>query len=196
MDITLTNIEDFKIIKERMAEYISDGDIRRHLGEDAINNVIKYSELKNYNNIEELLPTDKSYRIILIENEYNSGHWVLLMRYKYKDTDYLEFFNSYGMMPTTSLDFINKIKQKLFGEDIKYLDKLLNKAKKNYKIIYSSKRYQKLHPEIATCGRHTLLRVLMMLYYNMSLYDYIEFMDCLKNKYKYPDDVIVSMLIK
>ena len=197
LEITLTNpYEDPKIIKERMAEYISDGDITRHLGPDAMNNIIKYSDLKQYNNIEELLPTDKSYKIILIENEHNSGHWVLLMRYKYEGKEYIEFFNSYGLMPTTSLDFINKIKNQILGQNIKYLDKLLNKAKKQFKIIYSTKRFQKLRPEIATCGRHMLLRLLMMLHYDLSLYDYIDFLNKLKDKYKYPDDVIVSMLIK
>lgn len=185
---------DPKELKYRMETYISSSDIDRYIP-GGQKNIITYSDLKNYSSIDDLLPNDKSYKIILIEAEENVGHWVLLMRYKYEDNTYIEFFNSYGLMPNTSLNFINKIKNILLGQNIKYLDLLLNDAKKKYTIVYSSKRFQKLDNRIGTCGRHMLLRLLTMLYYNFSLYDYIILIDKLKKEYKLSPDEIVSILI-
>jgi hypothetical protein len=62
-----------KIIKTPL----TDDDLERFLGKGAKDNVIKYSELGNYSDLEELLSHDKSYKIILIEYEKNKGHWII-----------------------------------------------------------------------------------------------------------------------
>ena len=78
----LVGINDPKNIDELRArlEYpLTDSDIETYLGKKV--NIINFSELKNYNHIDELLPDDKSYVIILIEQDKNTGHWIALMRY-------------------------------------------------------------------------------------------------------------------
>lgn len=75
-----------------LARMMSDKDIERYLGEGS---VIKYSDLANYKNINELLPKDIDFKVILTEQEYNSGHWCALMKYK----NIIEWFDSYGMRP-------------------------------------------------------------------------------------------------
>ena len=53
--------------------------------------IMKYSELKKYDNILDLLTFKGDYRIILIENSFNVGHWVVLVR-----NNALIFFDPYG----------------------------------------------------------------------------------------------------
>jgi hypothetical protein len=60
-----------KQAKQKMIEYyekelekmLSDKDFERYLGDNCI---IKYSELDNYATINDLLPNDKSFKVILI----------------------------------------------------------------------------------------------------------------------------------
>jgi hypothetical protein len=183
--------EDINKIKERMATNIGDDDLKRYFGESINDHIIKYSDLVKYKNIEELLPSHRSYKIILIEDKINSGHWVLLIRFNNE----IEFFNSYGLKPSSELDFIGHIQNWFLGQDIKHLNILLNKARNKFKIIYNKKRFQKLKNGINTCGRWVILRLIMLLFFNMNLYDFNKFIDKLKQQYNYPTDVIVSMLI-
>ena len=69
-------------IKERLNHSLTDADLRAYLGKDVDKHIIKYSELVNYPSITDLLTKDRSYKIILVESEFNSGHWVCLMRNK------------------------------------------------------------------------------------------------------------------
>ena len=59
---------------------LTDDDLNRFLGVKNENKILKYSELSKYNDMNDLLPTDKSYIIILIEYEKNKGHWICLLR--------------------------------------------------------------------------------------------------------------------
>jgi len=65
-----------KLVKQyklKLAVMMSDSDIRRWLGLDG-DYIMKYSELAGYETLEELLPHDKSFKIILTEDSYNKGH--------------------------------------------------------------------------------------------------------------------------
>ena len=53
---------------------------------------IEYKDLKNYTSIDELLPNDKDFAVLLYESQPNSGHWTALLKY---DND-IELFDSYG----------------------------------------------------------------------------------------------------
>ena len=87
-------------LTETIRTPLTDGDLERFLGRGVQENIIKYSEIANYNDLEELLPNDKSYKIILIEYEKNNGHWICMMRYK----NVMEIFNSFGTKHTTELE--------------------------------------------------------------------------------------------
>ena len=68
-------------LKKQITEEITDSDLTRYFDQKNYKNIIKYSDLANYNSIQQLLPRNKSWKIILIENKMNSGHWTLLLRY-------------------------------------------------------------------------------------------------------------------
>lgn len=178
-------------INEDMKEYMSDHDITHYLGEDFSTNIIKYSEIENYRDIDDLLNGNHVYKIILIEDSYNSGHWVALL--KYDST--IEYFNSYGLKPTVELDGNSYLKNKQLNQDVKYLNILLNNALGKYKIIYNKRKFQKSGDNIATCGRHVVFRCLMFDKFDMNLYEYIDFINLMMKKLNLSSDQLVTFFI-
>ena len=79
---------------------LSDEDIQRILGGDA--KIIKYAELGQLNDIDQLLPNEKDYCIILYEDRPNRGHWTALLKYN----NLYEHFDSYGVKPDSELKWI------------------------------------------------------------------------------------------
>ncbi|MFM7983790.1 MAG: hypothetical protein ACKPKO_31145 [Candidatus Fonsibacter sp.] len=77
---------------------LSDEDIGTILGTDA--NMIRYSELKRIDDLDELLAKDLDYCIVLYEDRPNKGHWSALSRY----SGIYEHFDSYGNKPDKSLE--------------------------------------------------------------------------------------------
>jgi hypothetical protein len=189
--------QDKELIKERLSSYISDADIEKYLDKEGLDNIIKYSDLKNYNNIDELIPEDEGYKIILIENELNKGHWVVLLKYQIENENSptIEWFNSYGLRPSVDLNFISYYTNKLLGQGYDDLNNILDNAVSKYNIIYNKKRFQANIPNINTCGRWALNRIIMFKHFKMDLYEYINFIEQLQKEYNYPTDVILAMLM-
>jgi hypothetical protein len=157
-------------VKARIPIPLTDGDIERHTG---IKQVIKYSELDNYKSIEDLLPTDNSAVIILIEDQLNSGHWVAVMRYGKT----CEYFNSYGAKWDTDWKFINRMMRMILGQNTNEMTRLMDKAKSDgWNTIWNKHRFQKLGSNIQTCGRWCILRIEMMKmgYTLPEFYDFIK----------------------
>jgi len=176
-------------ILQRMRTNITDLDLERYFPETNHykNNVIKYSELSKYKNIEQLLPHDHSYKIILIEENYNSGHWTCILRYG----DTCEFFDSYGLVWDAELKFINAVKRRLLGEGRKLLTELLSTVK-DYKVIWNKKKLQKLCNHSATCGRWVILRILMMKNFFYDLKDFQNFISKYKKELGLDADELVA----
>lgn len=149
--------------------------------------VIKYSDLKNINNINELLFGYNSV-VILILSKKNYGHWVCLTR----RGDILEFFDSYGYFIDDPIYFKNTPKyfRKINDQDFPHLTALLLSCYEDYKITYNELRFQKMNPNISTCGRHVVCRIY---YKNLDLYDYYNF---LKNIHKDLDKVVTILTHK
>ena len=128
---------------------MDDNDIKHYLPSVRL---IMYKELKGIDDIEILLPTHKSYFIILypVHSESN-GHWVVLTRYN----DIIEYLDSYGNAPDIPL--------KWYHEKIEpYLTNLLNNT--NLEVVYNTIDFQnKKDSNLATCGAYTVFRVLSML---------------------------------
>jgi len=196
MDYNLINA--YKIpdneMKRRITEMISDDDLVRYLGDDVNNKIVKYADLSNYKTINELLPKLNDYRIILIESEHNSGHWIVISFYKIDNKPVIEYFNSYGMKMGTDLNFISSLMNRLLGQGKNDLDKLLDTAKDDVEIIYNKKRFQSNNQKVNTCGRWVLLRIIMMKHYGMNLYEFNNFIDQLKEKYNMEADIVVASL--
>ncbi len=151
--------------------------------------IIPYSDLKFVKTINQILPKNKSYVIILYQNTQNCGHWVCLMRYD----DTIEFFCSYGSKVDESLEWLPREKNFELGITEPYLTNLLKKTK--LKVIYNPIPYQsKKDLDISTCGRHCVLRIIKMLE-GFDLQEYFKTLYLLKKKLKIDYDKIVSGLI-
>lgn len=186
-----------KIERLLISSPLGDDDIKKFLPDAKI---IKYSELKNYDSITDLLPNNKSYVIILYENEPNSGHWTAIMRYKKDDEEYIEFFDSLADdgKPDSELKWIPKEQNIKLGQGKKLLTEKLKKG--NIPVIYNKLKFQsegnqKDGHNINTCGKHCVFRIINLLDKDMSLSDYIEFMEGVKKDSGNTYDQIVSHLV-
>jgi hypothetical protein len=142
-------------IDERIKTSMTNTDLERHTGiADA--DIIKYSDLKNYSKLEELLPTDKSARIILIEDKYNHGHWVCVLRYG----DTFEYFNSYGKKYDADWGFVGRMMRVILGQQNNDMTRLFKQAQKDgWKTTWNKVPYQKMAADVQTCGRWCVFRI-------------------------------------
>ena len=151
-------------IEDRISTPMSNADLEKYSGIKEAD-IIKYSDLKNYGKLEDLLPTDKSSRIILIEDSYNKGHWVCLLRYG----DTMEYFNSYGGKWDSDWKFVGKMMRCILGEDTNEMTRLFNQAKTSgWKTVWNKKKLQKEGSDTQTCGRWCVFRIeTMKIGYNL-----------------------------
>jgi len=186
----LQELYDNYIEPEKIEYSISDKDIELYLGKKASKNIIKYSELSKYNNINEILKNDKDYKIILIETKYNYGHWVCILRYG----DTIEYFNSYGFAPSYDLDIINNNVNNELGQNEKWLNIIFDNSKQ-YNIIYNKLKFQEKIDGINTCGKHILFRIICLKKFDMNLQQYQNLMKYFSNKYNKSFDELVAIFI-
>lgn len=141
-------------IQKRISEPMTNFDLEKYL-EIEPSDIIKYSELSDYHSIQQLLPDNDSFKVLLIEDKNNSGHFVGLFRFDKT----IEYFNSYGAKWDTDWRFIPRMVRLILGQATNDLTRLLDKAKKEgFTVVYNKKRLQKLSPKIQTCGRFVALR--------------------------------------
>jgi hypothetical protein len=169
---------------KKLTTFTTDKDIKTYMNGE--NKIIKYSDLDEYNNINDLLTFDKDYRFILLETTgRNTGHWTCIMRYN----NTIEYFDSYGVRPDGEFIYISKYIQKILGQDKRTLKNLM-KTDLNLNSIYNKIKFQQNIEEISTCGRHCILRVSLMKY-GYTLEQYINFMTKQKKEYDKPYDILV-----
>lgn len=177
-------------IDDKMDEFITDEDLELYLG-NINNKIIKYSDLDDYT-FYKLLPHNKSFIIILSEDQPNKGHWVALLRYGRT----IEYFDSYGQPPSYYIKKLSPEINNLVGNNGLYLNEILNQALvRNYKVIYNKMKLQKLDNDINTCGKHVLYRIICMKHYNYNLLDFQKNMTRLMKKFNMSSDEIVTMFI-
>lgn len=158
---------------------LSNFDIEKKLNNKV--KIITHSEIKNYKNIDDLLqPYDKV--VILYKNSKNYGHWTCLFR----NDEGINFFDSYGGKIDGIKKFIPLNLNKELNQDHKNLIKLLIKSNEN--IHYNNHQLQKLDPNINTCGRWVVFRLL-----NTYL-THDEFNELFKNRNKTSDELITLLV--
>jgi hypothetical protein len=174
--------------KKLLSEPMDDLEIINYMNDP--NCIIKYSELGNVDNIDQLLPSNNTFKIILIETAKNSGHWVCIGR----NSDTIYYFNSYGERADRDWRFVPKCIQKILDQDAGKLSELLKSSALPVKQNYT--KYQILKDNIATCGRWCILFLTLMKDKNYDLEDFKEFVDDYKkdNKLKTYDDVVVKLI--
>lgn len=194
-----------KINSKRMTDNIdqiekiplSSQDIRDSMDEKV--KVIRYGELSEYNNIDDLLYPYNNVAI-LYQTKPNYGHWTCIFKRKVKrgekgyrrgTNEEIEFFDPYGIMLDDELEFIPYQFRVESNQVNKYLTHLLMKSK--YPININNIPFQQLKDGVNSCGRHVCLRMLLK---NMSLKDYTKiFMSGNQKKYGGANsDATVSLL--
>ena len=110
-------------LEQQIAKNITDLDLNRYFPETKTDNhhVIKYSELADVKSIYDLLPKDMTYKIILIEEQPNKGHWVCILRYGRT----IEAFDSYSGTIDNELKYIPEVMKRILGEDKSHLGRLV-----------------------------------------------------------------------
>ena len=170
---------------------MSDEDILHYLPNTQI---ISYPELRNYNSIEDLLPTDNTLFVLLYIDEKTqhseSGHWCLVMRYDSK----IIYFDSFGHSPDEPLlKWLNCKERTKFDEGYLFLSRLLNKSP--IPVFWSVFDYQnKTNEDISTCGRWVTCRAIMMMK-GLDDEEFNKYIMSLKRKYKLSFDNLICKLI-
>lgn len=164
---------------------MSDKDIRHYFPDAKIK---LYGDLRHYSSIDELLPLRKDYCFLLYQSSPNYGHWCLLS--KYDDT--YELFDSYGSKHIDQpLSWTPLAMRKKLNEQEPWLTYLLQPVAN---VVWNKEDYQS-RGQAATCGRHCCLRLMTILYDDLSLKQYSQMMKKIKRKTGYTYDEIVSDLI-
>lgn len=138
------------VIKNSENYSLSDSDLL-NLTDNKVK-VISYSDLENFNTIDEVLEPFGAV-IILYQQTKTSGHWASII--KQKNT--IEIFDSLGVGLDHELEFSDFNKKRHGGVAIAHLSNLLNKS--NYKVEVNLQQIQKDNSHINTCGRWAGLRV-------------------------------------
>jgi hypothetical protein len=182
--------KDNPIVEETIEEPMDDSDIRQYLPNAK---VMRYSGLSRLSDIEQLLPTDKSYVILLYENTPGSGHWVALMRYGKT----IEFFCSYGSKIDAPLRWQNPKDNAMLGQSRPFLSILLNKAKGKFRAIHNPVAYQSSKQGVATCGAWDVMRINQMKNHNQDLHEFHDFMESVKKETGLTyDEIVVNYVSK
>lgn len=173
-------------IEEAIEEPLGDDDIKKYLP-DAL--IMKYSNLEKYNSIDELLPGNVNYCVILYEESPNKGHWVCVLKY----ADKIEFFDSYGGKPDAPLNWNPSIINEHLNQK-PFLSKLFDECP--YEVIYNPIEYQSNKgDDINTCGRHCVFRIINLIQNKRDLKKYYNLMNKLKKKTGASYDEIASFFI-
>jgi len=182
--------KDNPVVEETIEEPMDDGDIRQYLPNAKI---MRYSALAKLSDIEQLLPKDKSYVVLLYENTPGSGHWVALMRYGKT----IEFFCSYGSKIDAPLSWQNPKDNAMLGQSKPYLSILLNKAKDRFRAIYNPVAYQSKKQGVATCGAWDVMRINQLINHNQDLHEFHDYMESVKKETGLTyDEIVVNYVSK
>jgi hypothetical protein len=116
--------------------------------------IIKYSQLKDYTSLQELLPLEFDYKVILLETNRNTGHWVCILRLG----GVIECFNSYGIGIDQEWRYIPDTIERLLGQSTRYLTNLIKKSE-GFTVISNKYKFQSKSDDVATCARWCILRI-------------------------------------
>jgi len=168
---------------ENLKKMFGTDDFIELFGSSIESKIMKYSELKKYDNILDLLTFKGDYRIILIENSYNVGHWVVLAR-----NNALIFFDPYGKKTDSELKWISKSQ----NEDLQQYPNTIRDLMETSKIkkYYSKTKYQKVGNGINTCGRWASIAVLFLAIKGLTLIKMKQALDHIKKETHKPFDII------
>ena len=123
------------------------------------NQILKYSQLANYECFCRLLPNeDFDFRIILVEAEPDKGHWCSIAR----KNNNIYLYDPYGSSIDKELSFVDKAQRILLGEDKRLVEQLIKNCNCKVNIYENSSQFQSLKEGVSTCGRWNILFIEMV----------------------------------
>jgi hypothetical protein len=132
---------------------LSNEDINALLEPDT--NIITYPMLKNYSNIQDIFDSQGRFMLLYPTENERTGHWVCLIDHG----NSIEFFDPYGEGVDDALQYSGGMnRRRQLETDRPLLSNLLKKSGK--KVIYNKYPFQIENDDIATCGRHCVMRLL------------------------------------
>ena len=137
-------------LNKLVAISLSDADLLELVDHRA--SILTYSELRDYDTIDEVLGSYQAC-FLLYETAENFGHWTLLFRNGHK----VFFFDPYGDMLGKQLSWTPDDYREVSGQNYPTLTALLYESP--YKIYYNEIKYQKHGRGISSCGRWCALRL-------------------------------------
>lgn len=140
---------------KKMLKYsLSDDDIKAFFNNKV--KIIKYSDLDGMTIDDLLNPYGRCVILFEIE-EFNNGHWTILMKCNtLKEGLFILFFDSYGYEPENELRYQTKDFSRVSHQDRGLLLKIL--YNQNLPVHYNNYHLQKLKSGINTCGRWVCVR--------------------------------------
>lgn len=176
-------------LQHNLSYFGSNFDIMDCLNCDA-DKIIKYSELKQYNSLQELLPDRMDYKIILLETDKNTGHWTCVIRMN----NVIECFNSYGVSIDSEFKYIPDWIERMLGQNNRFLTNLIKKDN-TFKIVNNNYEFQSKDKDVATCGRWCVLRI-ETAKIGYSLKDFTSMIEKQMDNDDLPADILVLYYVK
>jgi hypothetical protein len=148
---------------EKLQKYaLGNDDIKQILGETVI---FRYPELEYVEHIDEIFDEQgRSIMLFLTDSDFN-GHWCCFL----KKGNEIHYFDPYGLDPEEPKEWISKTKLEDLNQTKPFLMNLLKNS--GYKIYINHYPFQKEAKNVATCGKHCVVRLLNK---NKNLDQYLE----------------------
>jgi hypothetical protein len=139
-------------LKAALDTPLGDEDIRKMLGQNI--KIWNYPQLQTVPRVEDLFD-NQGRAIILFPNvAANVGHWCALIRRRGR----IDFFDPYGDAPDRQFSGISETKLKKLDVDYPWLSRLLMQSP--LPVWYNTHPFQSSKPNVATCGRHCVVRLM------------------------------------
>jgi len=180
--------EEIDKMKKMLNYSLSDSDIRSVLGD--FTKIIKYADFDHYTSLNELLPQNNDFVVILIESEKNSGHWTCISR---RDNVFT-LFDSYGCKLSQELDFVSRSMNYLLGQTKAELENLIKNTADDCEVVYNKERLQSQDSNVASCGRWCCA-YLSMFKMGYDLEEFLKFINKRCDDTGLPPDIVVTKLI-
>jgi hypothetical protein len=146
---------------------LSDDDLRTLLGRNLA--IMRYPDLQRAEHVEDVLDDEGRALILYLIDSPNSGHWQCVYTTGPK---HLAFFDSYGMRPDKAFGWTTDEEEQALGQTRHELTRLLKDAvARGWDVKYNTHCYQSKVGDIATCGRHCAVRIMLR---DLSAIDYFQ----------------------
>lgn len=166
-------------LEEVKSYALTDEDIRTMLGSDI--SILNYPQLESMKDIDDMFDS-KGRCILLYPNAaINAGHWCCLIR----RPDSIEFFDPYGDKPEEQKNGLSRTRLQELEIHEPYLMRLMRN--KRIPIFYNKLGFQQKNDDVATCGRHCVVRLLY------SPYDLDTYHQIIKKSGLSPDSFVTGI---